>query len=103
MPDNLQPLPNASAEAVGIAQLLATQPLIGDAATETAIKQQLSTAPLIHLTTHGFFNESNPLERALAFAPTSGQDGFLIAAEILTESLAKDSIWIMPKPCDKPC
>ena len=87
MPDNLPPLPHAETEADGIAQILSTRPLLGQTATETAIKQQLSTAPLIHLATHGFFNESNPLQGSLALAPSDNQDGLLTAAEILDQSL----------------
>ncbi|MBT9316592.1 CHAT domain-containing protein [Leptothoe spongobia] len=90
--DSLQTLPHAGTEANGIAEVLATQPLIGNAATETTIKQQLSTASLIHLATHGFFNESNPLQGSLALAPTSDQDGFLTAEEILTQSLQADLV-----------
>ncbi len=87
MPDKLQSLPHAGTEARGIANILATQPLMGEAATETAVKQQLANASLIHLATHGFFNEANPLQGSLAFAPTEEQDGFLTAADILTQSL----------------
>ncbi|NEZ55038.1 CHAT domain-containing protein, partial [Adonisia turfae] len=92
MPQRLQPLPHAGIEAHGIADLLSTSALIGEAATETAIKQQLSTASLIHLATHGFFNESNPLQGSLAFAPTANQDGFLTAEEILGQSLQADLV-----------
>ena len=87
MPENLQALPHAATEANGIAAILSTRALTGGTATETAIKQQLSDASLIHLATHGFFNEANPLQGSLAFVPTDGQDGFLTAAEILTQSL----------------
>ncbi|MBT9316590.1 CHAT domain-containing protein [Leptothoe spongobia] len=92
MPENLQALPHAGTEAVGIANVLSTRALTGDSATETAIKQQLANASLIHLATHGFFNESNPLQGSLAFAPTDDQDGFLTAAEILTQSLRADLV-----------
>ena len=92
MPESLPPLPHAGTEADGVAELLSTSPLIGDAATETAIKQQLSTASLIHLATHGFFNEANPLQGSLAFAPTDSQDGLLTAEEILDQSLQADLV-----------
>ncbi|MEM7796672.1 MAG: CHAT domain-containing tetratricopeptide repeat protein [Cyanobacteria bacterium P01_C01_bin.118] len=92
MPENLQPLPHAGTEANGIATVLSTRALIGASATETAIKQQLADAPLIHLATHGFFNESNPLQGSLAFVPTDGQDGFLTAEEILSQSLQADLV-----------
>ncbi|NEQ51889.1 MAG: CHAT domain-containing protein [Leptolyngbya sp. SIO3F4] len=92
MPENLQALPHAATEADTIATVLSTHALTGDAATEIAIKQQLSNASLIHLATHGFFNESNPLQGSLAFAPSDGQDGFLTAEEILTQSLRADLV-----------
>ncbi|MEA5463743.1 CHAT domain-containing protein [Leptothoe sp. PORK10 BA2] len=87
MPENLQALPHAATEANGIATVLSTRALTGHTATETAIKHRLSTAPLIHLATHGFFNETNPLQGSLALAPSDDQDGFLTAEEILTQSL----------------
>lgn len=92
MPDKLQALPHAGTEASGIANVLSAQPLIGAIATETAVKQQLAQAPLIHLATHGFFNEANPLQGSLAFVPTDDQDGFLTAAEILDQSLQADLV-----------
>ncbi|NEP16707.1 MAG: CHAT domain-containing protein, partial [Leptolyngbya sp. SIO4C1] len=97
MPPGLAPLPNATAEASGIAEILTASPLIGEAATEAAIKAQLPTARLIHLATHGFFNESNPLQGAIALAPAaqptnSQQDGFLTAEEVLATSLQAELV-----------
>lgn len=98
MPANLQPLPHARTEAKSIAELLNTQALIGPQATEPDIKQALSSARLIHLATHGFFNETNPLEGSLALAPADGDapgtvgDGFLTAAEILESQLNADLV-----------
>ncbi|MBE9101110.1 CHAT domain-containing protein [Vacuolonema iberomarrocanum] len=84
MPRSLASLPHAEAEAEAIAQLLQTNAITGASATETAIKQRLADAPLIHLATHGFFNETHPLQGAIALAPsTTEDDGFLTAAEIL--------------------
>ncbi|MEO1145628.1 MAG: CHAT domain-containing tetratricopeptide repeat protein [Cyanobacteria bacterium J06638_22] len=84
MPRSLISLPHAEAEAEAIAQLLQTNAITGASATETAIKQRLADAPLIHLATHGFFNETHPLQGAIALAPsTTEDDGFLTAAEIL--------------------
>ncbi|MEM9808249.1 MAG: CHAT domain-containing protein, partial [Cyanobacteria bacterium P01_D01_bin.56] len=92
MPENLQPLPHAETEASTIATVLSTPALIGNSATESAIKQQLSKASLIHLATHGFFNESNPLQGSLAFVPADGEDGFLTAEEILAQSLTAELV-----------
>lgn len=88
MPQSLAPLPYAQTEAEAIGQNLSASPLIQSAATESTIKQQLSTAGLIHLATHGFFNESNPFQGSLALAPDGSQeDGFLTVAEILEQPL----------------
>ena len=95
MPANLQPLPYARDEAKHIADLLNTKAIIGDRATEPKIKEELSSARLIHLATHGFFNETNPLEGSLAFAPTGDSpdsDGFLTAKEILDSQLSADLV-----------
>ena len=98
MPANLQPLPYARDEAKQIADLLNTQAIIGDKATEPKIQQALSSARLIHLATHGFFNETNPLEGSLALAPATndslgpGGDGFLTAREILDSQLSADLV-----------
>ncbi len=97
MPANLPALPYARAEAERIADLFNTNALIGDEATEPKIKQALSSARLIHLATHGFFNETNPLEGSLALAPTQNNsgpagDGFLTAAEILDSHLRADLV-----------
>ncbi|MEM6255228.1 MAG: CHAT domain-containing tetratricopeptide repeat protein [Cyanobacteria bacterium P01_D01_bin.156] len=92
MPENLQALPHAGTEASSIANVLGTHALIGKVATETVVKQQLATASLIHLATHGFFNEANPLQGSLAFVPDDSQDGFLTAAEILDQTLQADLV-----------
>ncbi|NEQ45759.1 MAG: CHAT domain-containing protein [Leptolyngbya sp. SIOISBB] len=49
----LEPLPWAEQEARHIADLLETEPLIGDAATKTAILQRFSEASVMHFATHG--------------------------------------------------
>jgi filamentous hemagglutinin family protein len=88
MPGSLAPLPYAEAEAEAIAQLLNTTAITGTDATETAVRQRLSNAQIIHLATHGLFNETHPLQGAIALAPsTADGDGFLTAAEILDLSL----------------
>ncbi|MEO1397067.1 MAG: CHAT domain-containing protein [Cyanobacteria bacterium J06634_5] len=57
-------------------------------ATEATIKQQLSTANIIHLATHGFYDEKSPMQGALALAIADDQqDGLLTAREISALSL----------------
>jgi CHAT domain-containing protein len=85
MPTGFQPLKGAEKEALDVAQLLSTQPLIGSQATEPAVLQQLPNARIIHLATHGTFNEQQPLLGGVALAQTgkeSQNDGLLTAEEI---------------------
>lgn len=92
MPATLSALPYAEQEAHAIAPILSTQPLLQTEATETTVKQQMTQASLIHLATHGFFNETQPLQGALALAPTAQQDGLLTAAEITELSLRAELV-----------
>ncbi|MDJ1174156.1 CHAT domain-containing protein [Roseofilum capinflatum] len=93
-PEPLDPLPGAEAEALVIADLLGTEPLIGAEATEENIAQQIENAPLIHLATHGLLDELEVLgfrtPGALALTPTGNTratDGWLTSEEILDLNL----------------
>jgi CHAT domain-containing protein len=90
-PESLPDLPGAEAEARAIAQLLHTQPLIGNQATEVAITQKISQADIVHLATHGILDNIRGLQSSLALAPTGNQtaatDGFLTAREVLKLNL----------------
>ena len=78
----LSSLPGAEAEAKQIAQLLDTQPLIGNAATEAAVIDKIQDARLIHLATHGLLDDTGGALSSLALAPNGEDDGFLTAVEI---------------------
>jgi CHAT domain-containing protein/predicted negative regulator of RcsB-dependent stress response len=93
MPPGFQPLLGAEKEALDVAQVLKTKALIGSQATESAVLQQLPNARIIHLATHGTFNEQQPFLSGVALAPDSpssplgkggqqGSDGLLTAEEI---------------------
>ncbi len=85
MPPEFPPLKGAEKEALEVAQLLRTQPLIGSQATEPAVLQQLPNAQIIHLATHGTFNEQQPLLGGVALAQTGNDpqnSGLLTAEEI---------------------
>ncbi|GAB4530333.1 MAG: CHAT domain-containing protein [Pleurocapsa sp.] len=92
MPQALQSLPGAELEAKTIAQMLDVSPLLGEAATEDTVTQQMSQAKLIHLATHGLFDEQQGLQSSLAFADTESGDGFLTAEEILDLKLNADLV-----------
>lgn len=98
-PMPLTDLPGAEAEAVAIAPLLNTVPLLGAAATETAVRERLADADIIHLATHGLLDERNGLSSAIALTPTSEKgahaqpdDGLLTAQEVMQLKLKADLV-----------
>ena len=84
-PQQLSPLPGAEREAKAIAKLFGAKPLIGNEATETKVTQRLPQARLIHLATHGLFDNVQGLNSGIALATGGNQnsDGLLTAGEIL--------------------
>lgn len=86
-PQKLPPLPGTQQEAESIAPLLNTKALTGNKATKAAVLTQISKARIIHLATHGFFDDFQGLESAIALAPTSNDSGLLTAREILELNL----------------
>jgi CHAT domain-containing protein len=68
--------------------------LIGDEATEAAVKRALQTTSydVVHLSTHGHFDQVLPLLSQLAFCEGAGEDGTLYAGEILGLSLTSSLV-----------
>jgi CHAT domain-containing protein len=80
---DLPPLPGAEIEARGVSALFEkTLLLTGRQATKTSMKDQSPKYDLLHLSTHGEMNESNPLKSNLRFTPTEKDDGKLTVSEI---------------------
>jgi CHAT domain-containing protein len=92
MPESFQPLPGAETEAKNIAEILQTPLLSGREATETTVTQQMADAKLIHLATHGLFDDQQGLQSSLALASTPEESGFLTAEEILDLKLDADLV-----------
>ncbi|NET59745.1 MAG: CHAT domain-containing protein [Symploca sp. SIO2E6] len=67
-PQPLMSLPGAEQEALAIASLLNTQPLIGNQATKAAVVNLMPQQRIIHLATHGLLDLDNNLEE---FGPTA--------------------------------
>ncbi|MBD3562863.1 CHAT domain-containing protein, partial [Planktothrix sp. FACHB-1355] len=87
MPNQYSPLPYAEKEATDIASLFNTKAIIGTQATETSIVAQMSNARVIHLATHGEFDNMRGLGSAIALAPSDKDNGLLTAEEILNLKL----------------
>ena len=95
----LSNLPGAESEAVAIANLFNTQPLLKGDATETAVTQQMPAARIIHLATHGLLDYGIPEETgvrdfpgAIALATDNSADGFLTSAELLEMELQAELV-----------
>jgi len=79
----LDTLKGAEEEAKTIAQILKTEPLIGNQATKKTILAQISDAKIIHLATHGLLDDlGTGIPGALAFAPSGNDNGLLTSSEI---------------------
>jgi CHAT domain-containing protein len=91
-PQPLKNLPGAKQEAEAIAPLFNASALTGDAATETEVKAKLPQAGIIHLATHGLFDDLQGLQSAIALAPSGKDNGLLTAEEILNLKLNADLV-----------
>ena len=86
----LPDLPQAQREAEKIAQLYATNPLLGNEATSPLVKRSLNKADVVHLATHAVPDERSPLLSKLLLSKDGANDGlarhasrgFLQATEI---------------------
>ncbi len=85
-------LPGAETEAKAIAPMLNTKAITGSAATEAEIVQKMPQAQIIHLATHGLFDDLRGLGSALAFNTSRKDDGLLTAEEILDLKLNADLV-----------
>ncbi len=102
MPESLDPLPAAEREAIAVAQMLKTQPLIGGEATRENLLGRLAQAKLIHLATHGLleYGQESGLDSmgAIALAKTDTDPGLLTATTIA--SLKTKADLVVLSACD---
>lgn len=92
MPQDYRSLPAAEKEALAIASLMKTKAITGKEATKATILQRMPTSRIIHMATHGLFNESEGLGSAIALAPTQSDNGWLTAKEILDLKLSAELV-----------
>ncbi len=83
MPPGLKPLEFAERETTTVAAMLEVEAFDRERATETEIKAGLPDANLIHLATHGTFDEASGFNSASTFSPSDKDDGYLATAEIV--------------------
>jgi CHAT domain-containing protein len=89
----LSALPGARAEAIAIAKILNTQPLMGNQATKAAVLTQMATANWVHLATHGLLDTvAGEVPGAIALAPSGKDSGLLSAGEIFDLKLTADLV-----------
>lgn len=89
----LVPLPGAQQEAIDVAKLLNTAPLIGAQATKSAILKQMPNARIIHFATHGLLNwVDQEIPGAIALAPDGKDTGILTAAELLNLEITPELV-----------
>lgn len=83
----LPALPGSRKEALAVAKIYGTEPLLGEEATERAVRERISAAKVVHLAAHGYMSADYPLTSGVVLAgPANGSnsenDGVLQAAEI---------------------
>lgn len=93
-PQQLASLAGAEKEAIAIASLLNTKAIIGSQGTKASVVQKMPSARIIHLATHGIFDDNRGLGSAIALAPDASKspkpgeiNGLLTAEEILDMKL----------------
>ncbi|MEA5477632.1 CHAT domain-containing tetratricopeptide repeat protein [Pseudanabaena galeata UHCC 0370] len=93
-PIQLPTLLGAEKEAKAIASLLNTTYLTGDQATKMEVVTKMKSARFVHLATHGLLEEyrKGDIPGAIALAPSSTDDGFLTASEIVTMRLSAEMV-----------
>lgn len=75
----------AENEALNIAGLIPESLLLlGEKGTETAVKNQASNYEIIHLATHGFYDESNPLNSFIRLKGDDENNGSLLMSELFS-------------------
>ncbi|MGB3516852.1 MAG: CHAT domain-containing tetratricopeptide repeat protein [Elainellaceae cyanobacterium] len=97
--ETLSSLPGAEAEAVAIAEVFNTEPLLWEQASEAAVTRRMATAPILHFATHGLLDYGDPTATcvrdfpgAIALAAGEGNDGLLTSAEIFDLTLSAELV-----------
>lgn len=91
--DRALALPMAKLEADSIGWTFDTATtLTGADATESALIERARNYRIVHVASHGLYDEAAPLDSALLLAPDGERDGRLTAAEVFSASLAAELV-----------
>ena len=83
-------LPHSRQEAQAIAQLYDLPAHVGTDALERLLWEEGQDAGIIHLSTHGVYNNRSPLFSRVLLAPDDSEDGYLEVYEIYNRGLSLD-------------
>ncbi len=83
-------LDNNQAEVIQIAHLVGGQAFIAESATEEQFRRHAQEPRVIHLATHGFLNDCDPLYSGLVFSPQPGGGASSVRDAGKEDSVAED-------------
>jgi CHAT domain-containing protein len=95
--EKLAPLPEAGKEVRAVGRLYGSPPshiYVGHEAREDRFKAEAGNFKVLHLATHGFLDNSNPMYSNIVLSPSegTGEDGLLEAWEVLNMDLKADLV-----------
>jgi CHAT domain-containing protein len=98
-----EPLPETKQEAIAVARLYGSTPLLGEQATEATLRQHVEEADVIHLATHGYLHPVRPMSSGVLLTapkkePEPGEtdnDGALEAWEIYSQLRLKAELVVL--------
>jgi CHAT domain-containing protein len=95
--NKLTPLPEAGREVRALARLYGSPPsqmYVGKQASEDRFKAEAGNFKILHLATHGFLDNANPMYSNIALSSLDGrgEDGLLEAREVLNMDLKADLV-----------
>ncbi|OGR19763.1 MAG: hypothetical protein A2X81_12805 [Desulfobacterales bacterium GWB2_56_26] len=89
-------LPYAREEAVNVSLNRANAKMfLGMKATETRLKELAPTSKWIHIASHAFFDDVDPMKSAIILSADEKNDGFLSANELFVMDLSKTDMLVL--------